>query len=82
MFGGTPVPDNEKPFERLLWGGTLKELNYFITRHFPRQKNQWETATRCFLINNTEINKHSLKNAIDKYDNPPETSTTIDNLLI
>jgi hypothetical protein len=81
VFGGTAIPDNEKPFKPLQWVGTIKELSYFITKHFPKQKNQWETAVNCFLIDNKPINKKSLSTAIDKYDNPPESSTAIDSLL-
>jgi hypothetical protein len=81
VFGGTAIPDSEMPFESLQWAGSIKELHYFITKHFPKQKNQWQTAVNCFLMDNKPINKNSLATAIDKYDNPPETSPVIDSLL-
>jgi len=77
VFGGAETAD----FKPMQWTGTIKELHYFVTKHFPKQKNQWETTVKCFLWNNQTINKNSLSTAIDKYDNLPEKATIIDNLL-
>jgi len=81
VFGGEPIPDDERPFEPLQWEGTIKELNYFITIHFAKQRNQWETAVNCFWKDNKPINKKSLTTAMDKLDNEPGNSTIIDRLL-
>jgi hypothetical protein len=80
VFGGTDIPDNEKPFKPLQWAGTLKELHYFITKCFPKEINQWKKAVNCFIKENESINKKSLSTAMDKYDNLPESSATIDKL--
>ncbi|MBF0651055.1 hypothetical protein IR083_19750 [Dysgonomonas sp. GY75] len=81
VFGGTPVPEDEKPFRPLQWTGTVKELHYFISRHFPRETNQWLKTVHYFTKDNKPINKKSLGTAMDKYDNPPESSAAIDRLL-
>ncbi|MDR2002416.1 MAG: hypothetical protein LBQ74_05235 [Prevotella sp.] len=81
VFGGTAIPSGEMPFSPLQWTGTVKELHYFITRHFPRETNQWLKAAGCFAKDNKPINKKSLSTAMDKYDNPPESSIIIDSLL-
>lgn len=80
VFGGTDIPDNEKPFKPLQWAGTLKELHYFITKCFPKEINQWKKAVNCFIKENESINKKSLSTAMDKYDKLPESSATIDKL--
>jgi hypothetical protein len=81
VFGCGAIPDKEMPFKPLQWTGTLKELHYFISKHLPKETNQWEKAVKCFCQNGKPINKNSLATALDKYDNPPESSTTIDNIL-
>ncbi|GAB6119250.1 hypothetical protein [Dysgonomonas termitidis] len=81
VFGGTPIPGDETPFSPLQWMGTVKELHYFISRHFPKEINQWLKAAQCFTKDNKPINKKSLSTAMDKYDNPPESSAVIDRLL-
>jgi len=77
VFGGTET----KNFEPLTWVGTIKELNYFISSYFSLEKNKWDITINCFVWNNDTINKKSLSTAIDKYDNKPEKSMLIDNLL-
>jgi hypothetical protein len=81
VFGGTPIPDNEKPFKPLQWTGSIKELHYFISKHLPKEANQWEKAVGCFLWNSKPIKKSSLTTAMDKYDKPPDSSTIIDSLI-
>jgi hypothetical protein len=80
VFGGTAISDNEKPLKPLQWTGSIKELHYFISKHLPKETNQWEKAVRCFEKENKPINKNSLSTAIDKYDNPPDSSAIIDKL--
>jgi hypothetical protein len=80
VFRRKDYTDNEKPFKHLQWTGKIKELNYFIFQHFPKQVNQWKIAVDCFLINNEKIKIKSLTTAIDKYDDI-KTSDIINNLL-
>jgi hypothetical protein len=80
VFGGTAIPDNEKPLKPLQWTGTIKELHYFISKHLPKEANQWEKTVRCFEKDNKPINKNSLMTAVDKYDNPPDSSVAIDEI--
>jgi len=70
----------EAAAQHLNWIATLKELNYFVNKHYTKEPNKWEKTINTFFWNNEKINKNSLLTAIDKYDNPPKSAETIDKL--
>ena len=73
VFGGTTIPDNETPFEPLLWLKDTQDLKIFIDTFFPNEKSKWKKTVSCFKDNQSkEINYNSIRNLNPKYkDNPP-----------
>ncbi|MDR3350216.1 MAG: hypothetical protein LBN98_01035 [Prevotellaceae bacterium] len=69
VFGGTPIPDNEKPFKPLIWQKSVGLLAYCIENLFADTDgaNLWEITVNTFLWKGTPPNKDTMKNTVSKY---------------
>jgi hypothetical protein len=87
VFGGVAIPENEKPFEPLIWQKTVGLLAYCIENLFADTdgKNLWEITEKCFLWKSNPPNKDTMKNTVTKYKNnnkeKPKGHDNIDNII-
>jgi hypothetical protein len=87
VFGAIPIPDNEKPFEPLIWQKSIGLLAYCIDNLFADTdgKNHWEITTKYFLWKNNPPNKDTMKNTVTKYKNEyskkPKGHERIDDII-
>jgi hypothetical protein len=87
VFGGTTVPDNEKPFEPLMWMKKQALFAYFVYQLFSETDVKfWDASTRCFTIRGREPNIGVMKTEQSKLKNeekdPPEGSDIIDKIIM
>jgi hypothetical protein len=66
---GILIPDNEAPFEPLIWQKSVGLLAYCIDNLFSDTdgKNLWETTANCFLWKGKKPNKDTMKNTVSRY---------------
>ena len=71
VFCGVEMPNNEKPFEPIIWQRKIGFLAYCIYNLFSDTDavNIWEITTKCFLWKGKHPNKDTLKNTVCKYKN-------------
>ena len=71
VFGGTAIPDNEKPFKPLQWQPTVALLAYMIDNLFSDTDgtNLWEITAQCFVVKGNAPKKNTMKNTVSKYKN-------------
>ena len=62
VFGGTKIPDYEKPFEPLCWLQDLQDLKMFVNTFLEEENKKWKKTVSCFSYNGQSINDDSIRN--------------------
>jgi hypothetical protein len=66
VFGGTPLPSNEQPFEPLKWQKPHLQrlLAYFVYTLFSEtdEKHFWDITAKCFIVNGKTPNVWEIPN--------------------
>jgi hypothetical protein len=89
VFGGTPIPDDEKPFERLMWKKPKSQalFAYFVYQLFSETDIKfWDISAQCFTIWGKEPNIGAMKTEQSKVKNeekdPPKGSNIVDEIIM
>jgi hypothetical protein len=75
VFGGTQIPDNEKPFEKLIWNKSKQLLRELLTNEKIKEANirvaEIERQVPSYFADEKNVTMKLSKNKVNKSSTPP-----------
>ena len=85
VFGGTPIPDNKKPFEKLIWNKSKQLLRELLTNEKIKEANikvsEIERQVPSYFADKNNSTIKLSKNKVNKQDPLPQDNRHLNNII-